>query len=156
MPDPTGANLTDSQASRIDKADPLFREFKLGDRMQELRRDFETNERNDVVSISIAGDTTTTLVAPGETAGLNEVELTSNLLFVTTTAGGADANLVLPDPGKYVGLIYVVLISKAVDLRLFHTGGTYSDMTTTQMRRALSDGTDWFSMHLAENIAKME
>ena len=156
MPDPTGTNLTDAQVSRIDKADPLFREFKLADRLQELRKDLETNERNDVVSLSIAGGSTVTLVAPGETPGTN-TELTSSLIFVTVTSAGT-AELVLPDPTKFAGVLYVVKRNandRQVEIKHTDGDGQETSSSSAALKRCVSDGTNWYVMSSQEALLKL-
>ena len=147
MPDPTGANLTDSEVSRIDKADPLFREFSLADRLQELRTDFESGERNDVLDLGVIA-ANHTLTAPGEAVsdGANETEITSNLIFCSVAGGTGPFNLVMCDPAKYVGELAIICTSQdSQKLFVKHTKAPgSSNVNSAAGFLCVSDGSDWY------------
>lgn len=152
MPDPTGANLTDSEVSRIDKADPVFREFSLADRLQELRTDFESGERNDVLDIGvIAADHT--LTAPGVAASDDETEITSNLIFCTVAGGTGPFELVVCDPTKYVGELTIICTSQdSQALQVKHTSSVAAQVGTSAHFKCVSDGSNWYTGGLGNLI----
>jgi hypothetical protein len=137
----------------MDKSDPLFREFKLAERWQKLRRDIDTGARNGTTNISIAGGATTTLVAPGESAGADQVELTSDMVCVTVTGSGVPT-LVLPNPVEYIGVLFVVVVAGSIHLLAKHTGSGDA-MNAVGVKRCVSSGTDWYIMTSEENIIKL-
>jgi hypothetical protein len=154
MPDPSSTNLSDFDVKRLDFAHPLFSKYKLGKRLQILRRDVETGELASAQAISlVAGNTDSsvhTLLAPGSTAGTYDSTITSRLIIVTTD-GANDYTVTLPvlaaEATKFTGLLHIVHPSGTGDLTISGAGGTDNvmDETAPSMQTFFSDGTDWYA-----------
>lgn len=153
MPDPTGANLTDAEVSRMDKSDPLFREFSLADRIQELRTDYETGEHNSVVVLALSGGDHT-LTAPGDSAGEAETEITSSIIFVSNTTGSA-STLILPDPAKYIGILDIVYTATAGGALTLKRAGSGHTLTASRRYKTISTGEKWYTHDSVEAVADM-
>tara|TARA_A100001391_G_C4967128_1_gene251609 strand:- start:116 stop:592 length:477 start_codon:yes stop_codon:yes gene_type:complete len=145
MPDPTGANLTDAEVKRIEFADPHFQDFKLADRMQEMRLDHETGETGAAQALSLTADHT--LVGPQEEpVGAAQSQISSKFLFVTTD--GTARTLTLCSPDKYIGKLSIIHpAGSAGNLVIAAPAGQNPVTITSSGARKgtfYSDGSEWY------------
>ena len=154
MPDPSSTNLSDFDVHRMDLAHPLFREFKLGKRLQTLRRDVETGELSSAQAISLASGNTDssvhTLLPPGSTAGDYQTAITSRLIFVTMS-GSDNFTLHLPAPEaattQFIGLLHIVHVAGTGNLTVTTAAGSETsvlDGAPPAMQTYFCDGTNWY------------
>jgi|2_EtaG_2_1085320.scaffolds.fasta_scaffold11988_4 hypothetical protein len=153
MPDPTGANLTDAEVTRIEFAEVHFQDFKLADRLQEIRKD---QELGTIKPMSLTLTAAHTLVEPGGTVGADSSEITGS--FIIATADGA-YNLKLPDPTKFSGRLHFLVKngSSAITVHCFTDADASSGKAITADTKSLliSDGTSWFAEAIVDPIADL-
>lgn len=147
MPDPDSKNLTDFQVRRVEFGHPLWQKYSLADRMQKLRRDFETGEIKEVTAIS-TGAANHTLVKPGETIAAADAavktEIVSRIIFVTTD--GSARTLTLPAAADFKGQLHIVHKAGAGNLVVSAAGGDdiTMDGTVPELETFFSDGSNWY------------
>lgn len=141
MPDPTGANLTDAEVKRIEFADPLFQEFKLADRLQEMRADHESGELSNSMSLTLTA--AHTLVEPQGTAAAAETEITGSV--IVATADGA-YDLTLPAAADYKGMLVVFVKNGSSTITVKSpAGGSGQEVEDNEKGMFFSDGSDWYT-----------
>ena len=150
MPDPTGANLTDAEVSRIEFADPHFQKHKLADRLQEIRKDLELGTMQ---PMSLSLTAAHTLVEPGGTVGAASSEITGSFIYATAYVA---YNLKLPNPTKFIGRLHFLVTNGSSTITVHcHTDADASSgeaIAANKKSLLISDGTSWYAESNTDTI----